>query len=214
MLMFKLFGFPVRVHWTFFVLAAFLGMRQQDTVLILIWIAVVFVGILIHELGHATLARYYGLDPSITLYSMGGLTSWQSYRQLTNLQTMAISFAGPLAGFLAGGIVLWSLRYLPPDPSIYLRYAIGDWLWVNFGWGLINLVPVLPLDGGQIMRSAVHAVRRSRDERLPRMISIVFGCGLILLAVTNQFYFGAVIAGMITYSNVAALRSPGARPGI
>lgn len=214
MLTFKLFGFPVRVHWTFFVLAAFLGMRQQHTALVLIWIAIVFVGVLIHELGHATVARLHGLAPSIELYSMGGLTSWQTYRSLTNLQSMAISFAGPLAGFLAGGIALWGLRYLPPDPPVYLRYALADWLWVNFGWGLINLLPILPLDGGNIMRSAVHAVRRNRDEILPRKISIAFGCGLILLALVNRFWFGALIAGMITYSNYAALRGPVAGRGL
>jgi Zn-dependent protease len=181
-------------------------MGRQDTGLVLVWIAVVFAGVLIHELGHATVAHVYGLSPVITLYSMGGITSWQTYRPIGNLQSIAISFAGPLAGFVAGGVGLWSLRAISPDTPFYARVALSDWLWVNFGWGLINLLPILPLDGGSIMRSAVHAVTRRRDEVLPRKISIVFGCGLIVLALVNRFFFGALVAGMITYSNYAALK--------
>ena len=209
MLRFHLFAFPVQVHWTFFVLAAFLGMQRQDTALVLIWIAVVFAGVLIHELGHATVARAHGLSPVITLHSMGGLTSWQSTRALSNLQSIAISVAGPLAGFVAGAIGLWSLRTVPPGTSFYVRLALSDWLWVNVGWGVINLLPILPLDGGSIMRSTVHAVTGRRDEILPRKISIVFGVGLVVLALVNRFFFGALVAGMITYSNYAALKGRG-----
>ena len=75
---FRLFGFPVRVHPFFWVVSLLLGMGGRDRPIrsnVLIWVAVVFVSILVHELGHAFMQRYYGGHPWITLYGFGGLAS-------------------------------------------------------------------------------------------------------------------------------------------
>ncbi len=69
---FRLAGFPVEIHPSFFILAVLLGLGAGDVRLILLWVAVVFVSILTHELGHAIVGRSYGLQPQIRLYSMGG----------------------------------------------------------------------------------------------------------------------------------------------
>ncbi len=84
---FRILGFPVHVQPFFLLVAALLGGMRNDLTLILIWVAVVFVSVLAHELGHALVARAYGQQPSILLYSMGGLTSFQPLRRLTHGQS-------------------------------------------------------------------------------------------------------------------------------
>ena len=68
---FRLLGFPIRVHPFFWLVAVFLGVgtgkNETDPVELLTWVAVVFVSILIHELGHAIMKRAYGGHPWITL---------------------------------------------------------------------------------------------------------------------------------------------------
>ena len=73
---FRIFGFPVRVHPLFWVVTVLLGLQgRADPFETLVWVGVVFVSILVHELGHATLERTFGGHPWITLYSFGGLAS-------------------------------------------------------------------------------------------------------------------------------------------
>ena len=103
---FRLAGFPVEIHPSFFILAVLLGLGAGDVRLILLWVAVVFVSILTHELGHAIVGRSYGLQPQIRLYSMGGVTSWSSGRRLTPRQSILVSLAGPAAGLALGGILV------------------------------------------------------------------------------------------------------------
>src|SRR3954453_23886112 len=75
---FRLFGFPVRVHPFFWIATVFLGMggsEKADPLDTLVWVAVVFVSILVHEMGHAIVQTYFGGHPRITLYGFGGLAS-------------------------------------------------------------------------------------------------------------------------------------------
>ena len=102
---FRLAGFPVEIHLSFFILAVLLGLGAGDIRLVLLWVAVVLVSILAHELGHAIVGRSYGLQPQIRLYSMGSVTSWSSGRRLTPGQSILVSVAGPAAGLAIGRLV-------------------------------------------------------------------------------------------------------------
>ena len=147
---FRIFKIPVTVEPIFFFLVVLLGARRERVDLVAIWVGVVFVSILVHELGHAFAARRYGLVPSIRLHSLGGLTQWNRTRALSNRQSIWISFAGPLAGFALGGLVHLAHPIFQVAPDWRLSVVYGDLLWVNIGWSLINLLPILPLDGGNI----------------------------------------------------------------
>lgn len=206
---FQLFGFPVRVDLSFFVVAAFLGMNDNVRVWIM-WIAVVFVSVLIHELGHAAAGRKYGLSPAIRLTMTGGLTSWAGGRRLHPRESILVSFAGPAAGFATGLLVLVLSTNLPLDAP-YLRVAVGQLLWVNFGWGIINLIPVLPLDGGNIVRSGIHLVKGFPDEITPLRVSVFVGALGVLVALANGFFFAAILSGFLAFQNYQALTSLGGR---
>ena len=99
---FRVFGIPVRVHPLFWIVTLFLGLaaaRRPIRCETLIWVAVVFVSILVHELGHALMQRYFGGHPWITLYGFGGLASCNDCDRSPRSQIL-ISLAGPVAGFL------------------------------------------------------------------------------------------------------------------
>lgn len=206
---FTLFNFPVRVHISFFFIAILLGLNVGNIFLLLIWVAIVFVSILLHELGHAVVANYYGRAPHIELYSMGGLTVSSRYSMLSYPKEILISFAGSLAGFILGGILFALLQVFGPIQNPYLSFIIGQLLWVNIGWGIINLIPIIPLDGGSIMRNIYHWVRSPYDESTPLKISIGFGILAIIAALVFLGRGGlylALLAGWLTYNNFVALK--------
>ena len=208
---FRLLGFPVRVDVSFAIVVAMLGAGRGDLWLVLLWVAVVFVSILVHEVGHAAVARAFGCQPSITLFAMGGLTQWSGGPRLSPLGHVGVSLAGPLAGFAFGGLVLAVGPALPPESPLLAQLAIQDLLWVNFGWGLLNLLPVLPLDGGQVLRSLLHAARGKEDDRLPLKISVFVGGVAAVLALSAGMLWAAMLAGLITWSNASSLRRIGWR---
>lgn len=204
---FQLFNFPVRVHISFFIIALLLGIWMGSIVLLLIWVAIVFVSVLLHELGHAFAAQHYGRSPQIELYSMGGLTISTRYSLLSYPKEIFISFAGPLAGFILGGIVIAINRLVGPFYNYYLNFFIQQLIWVNIGWGIINLIPIIPLDGGSIMRNLYHWLRNPYDERTPLLISIVFGILAVLasLVIARSIYL-ALLAGWMAFNNYMALK--------
>lgn len=208
-LRFQVFNFPVRVHISFFLVALLLGFGQGNIINILLWVLIVFFSVLLHELGHAIASRSFGRSPQIELYSMGGLTITSTYSLLSYPKEIFISFAGPLAGFLLGGIVFLLIRVV--GPSIlqipYLSFIAGNLLWVNIGWGIVNLIPIIPLDGGSIMRNLYHWLRNPYDERVPLIISIVFGLLAVAasLLILRSLYI-ALLAAWLTFNNFMALR--------
>ena len=108
---FHLFGFPVRVHPYFWIITVLLGLQGSATPpeQLAIWATVLFVSILVHELGHAFMQRHFGGRPSITLYAMGGLASCGDCDRQTRSQVL-ISLAGPFAGFLLALAVVMAVR--------------------------------------------------------------------------------------------------------
>jgi Zn-dependent protease len=146
-LVFPLLGMPVRVHPGFWIVAAMLGWVPDDLVYTVIWIAVLFVSILVHEFGHALTARRHKAGgEKVYLYYMGGLAS---HRPLPAKQSQSVLIWGPGAGLVLG-LPCVLLFFLAPPSHPYLYHALMNMIWVNIGWSLVNLVPVFPLDGGQI----------------------------------------------------------------
>lgn len=195
---FMLFGFSVRFHPSFFVMAIILGMpRGMDVYEIartVSWVAVVTFSILLHELGHAFANRAFGGGTSIELYSLGGVAIQDGDHRLSNGQRAIVSFAGPLAGFMLGGVVfaIQSSSILPDNNGLVTN-TVRQLLWVNIGWGLLNLLPLLPLDGGNIMQAGLNALRDGKGIRPAQLISMFVG---VTVAAT-AFYYEWLWAGLI-----------------
>src|SRR5262249_52766149 len=122
------------------------------------WVAIVLISVMVHELGHALMVKRYGIEPQITLYALGGLTRFQPSPTLRRRDHVLISLAGPFAGFLLGGLVIAAVRLWPryfEDLSLLGAFALWRLLVVNFAWGVVNLLPVLPFDGGHVLEHAL-----------------------------------------------------------
>ncbi|WP_163998245.1 M50 family metallopeptidase [Pyxidicoccus caerfyrddinensis] len=208
---FHVAGVPVRVHLLFFAITFASGWHLLDSpARLALWMAVVFVSVLLHELGHALAYRRYGSPASIELHGMGGTTTGHDAEQLTHRQSAWVSFAGPGMGFLLGGLV-WALsRFTPLGQQGGLAGdAVRDLLWVNVGWGLFNLLPLQPLDGGHLLASAVRARSGYRYERTLLGIGIATAVGVIALAVWWRQPWMGLLALMFGVMNVEQfLRTP------
>jgi stage IV sporulation protein FB len=231
---FALFGIPIRVHPLFWVMALLFGGIAGDILGMLFWVAAVFVSVLVHELGHALMFRRFGIGSSVVLHLAGGYTvpqpvpwggRWATV-PLTPVQEAVVSFSGPAAGFLlagavigavltAGGtIVFGALGGIVPIPiallplgGIFLQNFVGDLLWVNLLWGAINLMPVFPLDGGNIVRRLLIKADPIDGARRSLWVSIVAGA---VLAVAGFFLmrsiYMALLFGYLAFLSYQSLR--------
>lgn len=203
----KVLGIPTKIDPSFWVLSFFIASsRGFNLPLILEWLVVVFISVLFHELGHALVGRRFGLSPQITLYSMGGLTSWSEVREISPAKHLAISLAGPAAGFLLGGICfVVGPTVLTAVPSKLFTTAYHDLIWVNIGWGVFNLLPILPLDGGHVLVTLERWLTRKRDQIISHAISLLACLGLVYLAYTLRSFWVAILGIWLGYSNAAFL---------
>ena len=177
-LRFQLLGIPVRVHPLFWLVTALLGYQADDPAATLIWVACVFISILVHEFGHGLMGRSFGNRPQIALYAMGGLCA--SDRERTPAQSIAVLICGPGAGFLLYGLIYLLTpaieRALPPDGTpIASRVELALYFlkYINLWWGLVNLLPIYPLDGGQITGVLLSLVDRWRGMRWTFLVGLV-----------------------------------------
>jgi membrane-associated protease RseP (regulator of RpoE activity) len=210
---FPLGNIPVRVHVSFLVVSAFLGMGGAATLASVVqWVLVVFLGVLLHEIGHALMGRSFGLAPEIDLEGMGGLTSWgrSGRRALGTARSVAVSFAGPLVGIAIGGAALLYLNAHELDLSRRANSLLTDVVWVNLGWGLLNLLPILPLDGGNILLAIAEKVTHGHGERPARLGSIGVAIVVALVALKFGQRFGALMVAYFAFFNYRALQASAA----
>lgn len=203
----KVLGIPTKVEPSFLALSIFLAAsRGLNLLLLLEWLIVVFISVLLHEVGHALVARRFGLSPQITLYSMGGRTSWSEVTEISPPKDLAISLAGPAAGFILGGILFVAgPTLLSTVPSELLIVAYHDLLWVNIGWGVFNLFPILPLDGGHVLLTLERWLTRKQDQIISHTISLLGSLTIIYLALTRRSSWVAILGIWFAYSNATFL---------
>lgn len=252
---FRVAGFPVRVHPLFWVVSLVLGMGtgrgKADPLIALLWVGVVFVSILVHELGHTVMQRKYGGWPRIVLYGMGGLAICDNCDRSPRSQII-ISLAGPVAGFLLATLVVlllmvsrfvefvpvWrtpSQEVLALGENLTVSWLVIGTLWferfpseavnvvvrmlllVNIFWGLINLLPVYPLDGGRISRELFTLNPYNSGDGIVRSLKLSIAVA-IAVAVLGLVWLGkplmALMFGFLAYDSYRALQAyTGRGPG-
>ena len=173
MFSFRLGPFPVTVYPHFFLGAVLLYGEFAFSWRMLVWIGVVFMSILFHELGHALVGRALGGSPEIALQMLGGVTYPQLLRRPSPSRQFLLSVAGPIFGLLLGGLAWLMTAYLPPAPGSPSSVAMAFIMETSLIWAIFNLLPILPLDGGQMMQAVLEGVRRKPSETLAAWISVV-----------------------------------------
>jgi Zn-dependent protease len=229
---FSVLGIPVRVHPLFWLVSLILGSGGggRDLMLPVLWVLAVFVSVLAHELGHALVIRHFGAQPWITLYGMGGLASASGGRR-TPQQQIIISAAGPLTGIVFAVLIVaviaasghpirvdWrSLPGVPVRMSPFhderLGHLVFALLFCNFFWSLVNLLPVLPLDGGQISREVCQLLNPREGLRTALLISMVVAAGMAVYALKMQSVYTALLFGVLAYDSYTAMEGLSGRGG-
>jgi len=167
-----------------------------------------------------------------------GFTRWDyRNRDHTPREQIIISAAGPAAGFLLAAVVVGIVYILAatqgitypvwphfgwpyllmwvPNPEFvfwtgfYPYVFIHDLLFINIFWGLVNLLPVLPLDGGQIAKSLFDIADHDNPTRSAQQVSVVVGIVVAVWAISQQSIYIALMFGMLAYQNYAAQQSGG-----
>jgi stage IV sporulation protein FB len=233
-LRFSIAGIPIRVHPLFWLLTLLLG-ATGDLVQLVVWVLVVFVSIIVHELGHAFAMRYFGQSSHIVLHFAGGLaipdsvqwgSRWANVALGPN-QYILISLAGPVAGFLLAGVAIigilisggsvgttWLFGLIPlplnavlPFGGRILDVLVTIVLWVNIFWGLINLLPVFPLDGGNVARNILIQYDPLNGVRKSLWVSVITGglIAFVALVFLRSIYM-ALLFGLLAFQSYQSLQ--------
>jgi Zn-dependent protease len=217
-LRFEIAGFRVRVSAWFWLAAVLLGWnvcqaysRGDQRALVqflVIWTGTVFISILVHELGHALAFRAFGQGAHIVIYHFGGLAIpevWGRRMSLRPIQRLVVSAAGPLAQLALAAAVVLVLRMAGReggrDFTSPFTFALADFLlYVNVLWPLLNLVPVPPLDGGQIVREGLLTLGVPDAYRIAGVVGVVAGAAVAWWGYTRGQPFLGIMFAMLAVS--------------
>ncbi|MBA4031162.1 MAG: hypothetical protein C0478_09780 [Planctomyces sp.] len=205
-LYFVLFGIPVRVNPMFWLMAAALGWSSGDIPSTVIWVWCVFFSVLIHELGHALTAEWFGWRSSILLYFGGGLAFSERYVNNTPGRSVFMSLMGPMAQFILLGLVIavsMGLSLAEVELHPYVRTAIGYLIIINIFWPVLNLLPILPLDGGRILQGTLDVFRIRNRTTIVRGFSVILGAAVAAWCFSMGQPFGTIMFGLIAWQNAS-----------
>jgi Zn-dependent protease len=206
-LSFRVAGVPVEVQPAFWLgTFALASSRLGAPHYLLSWIAVVFASVLVHEMGHALVLQRLGHRASIELGMLGG-AAMGAGRGLTATGSLLVSIAGPLAGFTVG-IPLLLLSLIPGLTEIpFLGVVLSDLVFVTIAWGLLNLLPIWPLDGGQATLAILTLKSWATPTRLVHKISIAVAVvGSLVALLLGEIYVAAGFAALAGYNIVIFTR--------
>jgi Zn-dependent protease len=202
MFRFRVGPIPVEVHRSHLLTAAFFGilalgntsgagwpgraLASSDSVVrwstsvavVAIWVAIVFVSVLIHELGHAWVSLAYRYRPTIQLVGMGGLTSPNAPGPIPWHREVLLTAAGPLMGAALGVLCVVGARTVGQGSEAAF-FALALAARANFFWAGVNLLPVLPLDGGRISAALFTRFLGKRGLAAAQVLAIAT-CGAVI----------------------------------
>jgi stage IV sporulation protein FB len=184
---------PVTINPIFWVVAGVIGWFNSGSFIgMIMWILIILLSVLVHEFGHAITALIFKKEPRIEVIALGGVTAYDG-SNLKFWQQFIIVFNGPLFGFflfllsyaiIASGIVSGS-------PIIYNIFNLLKF--VNLFWTLVNLLPVMPLDGGQLLRIVLEAFFGLKGFKISIFIGMIVSIGISLFFfAVGSFLIGAV----------------------
>lgn len=197
-------GTSIDIDFTFFILIFLFAMRDYDRGLAyaLVWAPVIFISILFHELAHAGTIAAFGFGSSqIVLGGMGGVTI--NERKAKAWQDMLISAAGPMSSFALAFICRAIYLSVPAAQNDKMMMVFLPLMyWAGIVWGIFNLLPIPPLDGGKAFRNLLRTLMRENLAfTIAVWVAIVVGAGIIIWSLFRRDWFLAVIIGWFTFNN-------------
>ena len=199
-------GTTLRVDLSFLIIVALFVASAYNPKLgvhyALLWAPVLFVSVLIHELAHAAAIGIFGYGASdIVLGGMGGVTI--NRRKARPWHDMVISVAGPLASFGLAylmKLIFSNVPFTRQDPM--LAVFIPMMHQVNIWWGVFNLLPVSPLDGGHAVRNFLRMFLTEKNAFVIAVwIAIVIGTGVAIAGLMQRQIFFTILIAWFVFTN-------------
>lgn len=213
--MLQIFGIPVTVRPSFLALAAIVSwpMAKGSWTLGLVSALAVFLTLLVHELGHAFAARKNGLKPTITLYLFGGFVTWPLEPEPPSPSALCqVYFGGPALQILAAilsavAMIILTVMGTPSSSHAFNFFKIFS----VFGatWGILNLLPIFPLDGGRLLQLGLQRLRVQNARVWTLRVALILG---VLLVSSLGFrvmsdggtvgrYYDLIVCSLVCYVN-------------
>jgi stage IV sporulation protein FB len=189
---------PITIYPIFWFLAAVIGFFASGSFVgSFMWVIIILVSVLVHELGHALTALVFKRNPQIELVALGGLTSYPG-KNLKFWQQFLVTLNGPLFG-----VGLYFLSSLLLSLNIFTNPYIVNMLqifkMINLFWAIINLLPVPPLDGGHLVRILLEAAFGLKGFRASFVIGMVVALGISLAGFILGYYLIGAIFFIFTF---------------
>jgi Zn-dependent protease len=177
------------------------GQLQTKLAVVLIWMGVVFVSVLFHELGHALTMRAFRYQPSIQLVMFGGYTSPNTDGPLPWWRDVVTTLAGPLFGVTLGVFCRLVIGLHPGDVATYgLRIAET----ANYFWAAYNMLPIPPLDGGRVSLALLSRAFGKVGAALAHLLALLL-CALVAFFFWGRGTFLVFFVALFALQNVQAL---------
>lgn len=220
MIHFLLLRVPVSIHPSIWLALALLGwsLASPSVTGVALFVVAGFINTLAHEMGHALVGRWLaGGDPKVCLAWLGG-DCCNATAEFTRMQGVVMTAAGPLVSLAVGLLVvpwlMWEMKsvsmgawlsvqfltgvvpegcleVMNPPMAFFCAYMIQISVW----WAVLNLLPIFPLDGGQIMHGLMKSPRRMH------CISMVVSTVAMLLFYLLRVPLAAICMGFLAYFN-------------
>lgn len=210
------FGIPIRVHLSFFLLPIWIFIsersRGEDALLDVLFILAVFACVLLHELGHSLAARCFDIKTrDITLYPFGGIAS--VLKDATPKGELIIALAGPAVNIVIAGVIFiaFSFSVSPSailmllseeEPSLAQQF-FASLFNANLLLAIFNMIPAFPMDGGRVLRALLHLAGVRRGTLIAARVSQVISICMVAAGVYWNHFFLTVI-GMLIFSNASS----------
>lgn len=197
----KVFGIPIAIHWTFFILIIWIiGMNlyKGQPLDIALWSGIfilsIFACVFLHELGHALAAKRFGIvTKSIVLLPIGGVASLEKIPEEPKKEIF-VALAGPFVNMVISTFLFIYLFYrgeLVPEKFLSTTINYDNFLIylmvANIFLGLFNLTPAFPMDGGRVLR-ALFAFKKDRVSatELASKVTSVFAIIFVIIGIFNN----------------------------
>jgi stage IV sporulation protein FB len=201
-----IFGTTIALDFSFLILIVFFVMttdiQRVGMHYALLWVPVLLISVLWHELAHAAMIGGLGFGSStIILAGIGGAT--YNERHARPWQDLLISAAGPASSFLLAWIAtLIALNVPVAQTDPFLRALLPFMAWANKWWGIFNLLPIGPLDGNGILRNFFRLFLKERPAFIISIwISILVGVGVVVLALVGSQFFVAILVAYYVWTS-------------
>lgn len=202
----SLFGIGLFIDPLWFAILAFtiinFGLAYMQWGAVLAWSAglvmalLLFGSVLLHELGHSLVARSQGIKVnSITLFLFGGIAAIEEESK-TPGKAFQVAIAGPAVSIVLFVLLTLLAQVLPGSSPAYVMVA--DLARINLVLAIFNLIPGLPLDGGQVLKAAVWKVTGNRFQavRWAARAGQTLGWLAIACGLAVDFYTGELVTAL------------------